>query len=382
MESPAETKTCTKCGVVKPLDAFYKRTGKRQRRDGIRPRVATCKRCMMDCSNAHHTPKASTVARDKRIAEEQRTGLKFCTVCEQTKPIDEFRPQARICVACTNAKNRAKRVPTRNGRIEMAARVAEEERAGRKTCVTCETEKPLEEFTREWYIRKDGFRKRRKSCVACVNAARTANRKPTKKERLLAHEDEAQTRVCSECNKEKPFGDYYCKKQPDGARRPSMRICKKCICDASRAAYIPGTSYKLKRHEMDEETRRKQREMVRQRAGFVPSRGLVYCLYNPTDPGVYKVGRSVNLKKRLLDINRYSRIDWDVVALRESDDHVHCESLWHDALNDVRISPKKELFRMTKDQVAHFVDPQTNGPMGLLVERDGQAVMTGQLFLT
>jgi hypothetical protein len=72
----SQTKVCNKCGVAKPVDAFYiadKFTGRRR---------STCIKCLSHLNNAPPPPPPATVKR--------------CTKCGVEKPVEEFHYKNRL----------------------------------------------------------------------------------------------------------------------------------------------------------------------------------------------------------------------------------------------------------------------------------------------
>lgn len=75
-----ETRRCTKCLLVKPLDDFYKASR------GLYGRTAQCKECKAAYHAAKHVPKPREKYREAYTGDE----LKRCSMCGETKSLREF----------------------------------------------------------------------------------------------------------------------------------------------------------------------------------------------------------------------------------------------------------------------------------------------------
>ena len=76
-------KPCSKCGAIKPLDGFNKRLDSK---DG---KESQCR----ECTRARHRRRNANGPRAKAIREREELrskGLKKCTRCQATKPLDQF----------------------------------------------------------------------------------------------------------------------------------------------------------------------------------------------------------------------------------------------------------------------------------------------------
>lgn len=99
-------KTCTKCGVEKPLEGFHRRAASK---DGFQPR---CRGCRNESRKKRNDAKPESVARRSARATAQSLlarGEKVCGTCSVTKSIEEYCKQAkawdglqRSCRECTN----------------------------------------------------------------------------------------------------------------------------------------------------------------------------------------------------------------------------------------------------------------------------------------
>jgi len=90
-------KTCTKCHLTKPFDAFYVKI--KNPRTGHTQYVSVCRECKLTSYVSKAKPKPPPVTE------------KTCKVCAKTKPLDDFYVNSLTCRACISDKNRAKRVP-------------------------------------------------------------------------------------------------------------------------------------------------------------------------------------------------------------------------------------------------------------------------------
>lgn len=100
-----QQKTCTKCGVAKPLDHFHKSnraTGKRSARGGLGVQ-AQCKECTAEA-------KSPGIAQKKiRYAQLLALGIKTCSECRIDKPHCDFNKRKAssdgVCFRCRECDN-------------------------------------------------------------------------------------------------------------------------------------------------------------------------------------------------------------------------------------------------------------------------------------
>lgn len=93
-------KTCPRCGETKPLDEFHRN---RREADGRQSRCKTCR----SARPSTYVPRQTVVAeRMERNRELLRDGQRWCSRCEQPKPLDEFHRGAGYCTTCKRAASR------------------------------------------------------------------------------------------------------------------------------------------------------------------------------------------------------------------------------------------------------------------------------------
>lgn len=104
----AEQKTCSKCGVLKPLTEFHV---KKQQVDGLNTQ---CKACVRGYSRAYHRAKTESAINGSVVHEYVTTDQsKRCPKCGEIKPIrgefsvnkSKYGGFSSHCKACKNEKN-------------------------------------------------------------------------------------------------------------------------------------------------------------------------------------------------------------------------------------------------------------------------------------
>ena len=152
MEPPTE-KSCTKCGVVKPLDEFSRRASAKY------GRTPWCKTCIAEQSAARYAAKKA--AGDQWDPD---VDTKECNECGETKLLREFARHAAglkgrksYCHPCFAAQNR-ERADSRQGSFDHL-----DPDTTTKQCLGCELELPLRSFHRQ----ANGALGRTARCRAC-----------------------------------------------------------------------------------------------------------------------------------------------------------------------------------------------------------------------
>lgn len=129
-----ETKTCTKCALVRPSSAF----SKREMRSGAISIGRVCSLCKGAATVA-------ALALKKAAAPEfaVTSGTKVCRVCHETLPLIKF--QHRLGVEGNDLYNGACNPCTRGPGVR-ARKKAAEEATGLRICASCKTSQPLSKF--------------------------------------------------------------------------------------------------------------------------------------------------------------------------------------------------------------------------------------------
>lgn len=148
-EVACQEKTCRKCGVMKPLEAYYR---DKSRKDGYRDACKTCK-CACDRERYIPHPRAAYVP----VTE------KACRKCGVVKPLEAFYPDKnsvggyrQTCKACKSAQDHLRR-PPKPRVYPVYVPVSE------KACGKCGVVTPLEGF-----YQNKGFRDGRSTeCIEC-----------------------------------------------------------------------------------------------------------------------------------------------------------------------------------------------------------------------
>src|ERR1035437_3337108 len=103
----SETPVCTKCGQTKPIDEY----AWRDKAKGTRRR--NCKTCGEVVKSAWAKARRQRERENKQAQKDSETH-RPCSLCKQTKPIDEFpwkkehEYRRRQCKLCFNAKQSAR----------------------------------------------------------------------------------------------------------------------------------------------------------------------------------------------------------------------------------------------------------------------------------
>jgi len=125
-QAPPGMRICASCGIVKPLDDFTPTNGSTYRKK-------TCKPCRAVAAKAAYRPQPKP-PRTKHEPPSERT----CTECGVTKPIADFTPIRSTrngfygrCRTCRNARARARYHSTPDIRAAEIARALRNKRARR-----------------------------------------------------------------------------------------------------------------------------------------------------------------------------------------------------------------------------------------------------------
>ena len=147
-------KTCSRCRRHLPPSAFSRRSASR---DGLQ---SYCRECFAAWAREHRPRKLAPLP---QVPE----GMKWCRSCERALEVDAFavhrgRPDGRksYCRECGHDRYRTGRES--QGALVRPKVVPE----GHKFCRSCQTVKPLSDWTASAYT-TDGFRS---SCRACTSA--------------------------------------------------------------------------------------------------------------------------------------------------------------------------------------------------------------------
>ncbi len=158
---PEDHRRCTRCKEIKPLDGFGRDINAK---GGIR---GTCKAC----NNAMAKTYASNTAEANRAryaalaaalpAEATPPDLKECSCCRVTKPLVAFYQSVRYAKGVTGQCKECRRVYTSNlkERIKGEPKIS----PARKTCTSCDVEKPAASFSR-MASKRDGLGSWCKEC--------------------------------------------------------------------------------------------------------------------------------------------------------------------------------------------------------------------------
>lgn len=186
-------KRCTKCGEIKPLEAFA------NRKDASDGRASHCK----TCHNALYGKPQSPRQQIQRIFPKDQ---KLCAHCKEIKPFSEFYRNrsipdgyAHTCKGCTYSRH-----------VPNTALVLTE-----KYCTKCGERKPITEF----YKRLDSPDGYRNECCTCKNAARYNTQPP-----LLQPDDKKR---CSSCKEVKPVSGFAPCNTDRSGYEPRCRKCRR-----------------------------------------------------------------------------------------------------------------------------------------------------------
>lgn len=177
-----DVKRCRKCGELRPVDMFSQISSS-----------LYCKVCQLECKTLVSKTLAKALARFDAAQQVLTSGLKVCSECGETKPIEMFTGNGREkdgfnkrCKACVSAmyektkqeKSKAtrrqsseahgneKQHPTTKGFAKALARIEAARQlivSDMKTCSQCGEAKPVELFSRNTR-QTDGLNHRCKAC--------------------------------------------------------------------------------------------------------------------------------------------------------------------------------------------------------------------------
>jgi len=85
-------------------------------------------------------------------------------------------------------------------------------------------------------------------------------------------------------------------------------------------------------------------------------RNIVYVLTNPTMPDLVKIGKTNNLKSRLSSLyNTSTPVPFECYFACTVNDMEFVENQIHDGLDDFRVNPKREFFRVEPERVVSIL---------------------------
>jgi hypothetical protein len=86
--------------------------------------------------------------------------------------------------------------------------------------------------------------------------------------------------------------------------------------------------------------------------GFIKMNKFVYVLSNESMPGIYKIGKTINIQTRLKDLDStQTPTPFNVELLFECQDHDYVEKKMHKIFNNVRVRTNREFFKVDLSSV-------------------------------
>lgn len=161
---------------------------------------------------------------------------KICSKCGIEKPLDQFsahvsskdgiRAYCRVCASeyIKQYNHDHPRKPRENPLPVPPGTTS-------KVCAECHVEKPLDDFAKS----KSGRFGVRSRCRACRLEEERLRRSQFSKPRPTSPDTSMTSKLCLECAKEKPIGEFY-KVQRKSGNFSYQRICKSCAYDRQKRA--------------------------------------------------------------------------------------------------------------------------------------------------
>lgn len=213
-----QTKTCSKCGVTKPITEFHKQPDGKY---GVAGQCAECKNDNRRTLRSLNSPKTKLTT---LIIDGISVEAKQCKECGEVKPLTDFRScetgiggvssRCRLCMSTKEREKRAargwKKIPRQV--IENNGEVVAVE------CLSCRQLLPPDEF-RKNKNRRGGVESKCRKCMGIKRLEKSEivtikiDDKP-----VLAKE-------CKECREVKPLTEYPKGKSYVGGVRPVCKVC-------------------------------------------------------------------------------------------------------------------------------------------------------------
>jgi len=88
----------------------------------------------------------------------------------------------------------------------------------------------------------------------------------------------------------------------------------------------------------------------------VSNEGIIYILSNPSMPGLVKIGKTSDLKKRMASLYKTGVPEkFKCVFAKKVKNYSEVEKLLHNGLLDKRINPNREFFKISEKQVVDLL---------------------------
>lgn len=198
-----QTKKCSKCDEIKPINEFRKTTSST---DGL---STICKTCVYIRTKKHIHRLTSS---PKIIIKEKQ-----CRTCKKIKPIDQFNKvsqnkdsHSNHCKSCEKIKN-SKYIKKYKEKQKQTAKIIVNE----KQCCLCKNIKPIENFNKN-YIKKDGHENICKTCF-----------KENYEKRKLKQKINITHQICRSCNIKKSVSEFHKSIQIKTGYSTECKSCKK-----------------------------------------------------------------------------------------------------------------------------------------------------------
>ena len=175
-----ESKTCTKCGLEKPLLDYYKR------KDSLDGLHGQCKCCYKDAQRRKPYIPVSTLDIDV-------SGSKQCRICNKVKPKTEFNKKADAKDGLESSCKECRRSGQRKLKAEIVRLALEQ-----KVCKKCLKTKPSSDFFIAKHL-KEGLSS---NCKECTRTCKSDN-----KEKRIYEQSMSGMQRCQTCEKEIPVAE-------------------------------------------------------------------------------------------------------------------------------------------------------------------------------
>jgi hypothetical protein len=168
MEEKTETKTCSKCSIVKPISDFYRKNAK--------------------CRECEKVERKERYQKKKELREQTKT--RKCNVCKEEKLIPNFNPKSFACNECVAKKRKEKDLNKVKNSKEPNFRI----------CNECGIKKNPSEYYSHHATCKECTREKQ----------RQRNKDSREKEKILKSDPEylIKTKICSSCGESKTMNNF------------------------------------------------------------------------------------------------------------------------------------------------------------------------------